>query len=226
MHEAPAAAAGLSRIPAKASGERAPRRTSDACGACYGPASMDAPDGELIRTIAAGGPDGPRAEAELCRRFAPRIYLYGRRHLRHEDRARDLVQAVLLAVLQAARAGRVTEPDHADRFMLGTCRNLASRVRATEARHAGEGGLEALEAIESAPPWDGVDAGALIRCLGTLDERSRQIVMLTFQEDCETDVIAARLTMTSGNVRVTRHRAVASLRRCLDARPLQQERPQ
>src|SRR3569623_1283796 len=128
--------------------------TPPAWRACYRPMSMEAPDADLIRTIAAAGPDGPRAEAELCRRFAPRIYLYGRRHLRDEDRARDLVQAVLLAVLQAARAGRVTEPDHADRFMLGTCRNLASSVR------------------------------------------------------------------------VTRHRAVAALRRCLDARPLQQERPQ
>src|SRR3569833_1202069 len=107
MHEAPAAAAGLSRMPAKPSGERAPRRTSDARGACYGPASMDAPDGELIWTIAAGGPDGPRAEAELCRRFAPRIYLYGRRHLRDEDRARDLVLVVLLVVLFVVCVGWV-----------------------------------------------------------------------------------------------------------------------
>lgn len=192
--------------------------------ACYGPISMEAPDAELIRTIAAAGPEGPRAEAELCRRFAPRIYLYGRRHLRDEDRARDLVQAVLLAVLQAARAGRVAEPEHADRFMLGTCRHLASRVRVTEARSAG---ADALKAIQSSVPWDSVrvDAGALVRCMGTLDERSRQIVALTFHDECETEEIASRLAMTSGNVRVTRHRAVAALRRCLDAGPTRAQEP-
>jgi RNA polymerase sigma-70 factor (ECF subfamily) len=166
--------------------------------------------------------DQDHREAELCRRFAPRIYLYGRRHLRHDDRARDLVQAVLLAVLQAARAGRVAEPEHADRFILGTSRHLAARLRAIEARTSGGDATEALEAIASSAPWATwnearADAGALVRCLGTLDERSRRVVMLTFQDDCPADQIAAQLAMTAGNVRVTRHRAMAALRRCLDA---------
>src|SRR6187551_1021000 len=86
--------------------------------ACYVPASMQALDGELVRAIAARAEDAPAAEAELCRRFAPRIRLYGLRHLRDEDRAADLVQAVLLAVLQAARAGRIADADRVDRFML------------------------------------------------------------------------------------------------------------
>ena len=78
------------------------------------PVPMEAPDGELVRLIAAGAADAPAAEAELCRRFAPRIRLYGLRHLRDEDRARDLVQAVLLAVLQAAR-GRAHRRSRAGR---------------------------------------------------------------------------------------------------------------
>ena len=60
--------------------------------------------------------------------------------------------------------------------------------------------------------------GALVLCLGTLDERSRQVVTLTFNDECQTEEIATRLAMTAGNVRVIRHRAVAALRRCLDAR--------
>jgi len=183
---------------------------------------MDAPDAQLIRTIAAAGRDARLAEAELCRRFAPRIYLYGRRHLRDEERARDLVQAVLLAVLQAARAGRVAEPEHADRFVLGTCRHLASRVRSTAARDVPvDPGL--LETVESSAPWTTwnearADAGALVRCLAALDERSRQVVMLSFQDECPADEIASRLAMTAGHVRVSRHRAVAALRRCLESR--------
>src|SRR6266566_5663281 len=91
------------------------------------------PDAEIVRMIAVQ--TGARehaesaqfAEAELCRRFAPRIRLYGLRHLRDEERARDLVQAVLLAVLVAARAGRIEDPERFDRFVLGTCRNTSMR---------------------------------------------------------------------------------------------------
>src|SRR6478672_7029961 len=96
--------------------------------AWYVPLPMQAADGELVHLIAAGADDAPAAEAELCRRFAPRIRLYGLRHLRDEDRAADLVQAVLLAVLQAARAGRIADPERVDRFMLGTSRNVSRRM--------------------------------------------------------------------------------------------------
>src|SRR6185436_18903206 len=63
----------------------------------YVPARMEAPDGELIRVIAERGREAKTAAAELCRRFGPRIRLYGLRHLRDEERAKDLVQAVLVA---------------------------------------------------------------------------------------------------------------------------------
>jgi len=68
-----------------------------------------AADGDLARRAGRPGRDAA-AEGELCRRFAPRIRLYGLKHLRDEERARDLVQSVLLVVLEAVRAGRVDEP--------------------------------------------------------------------------------------------------------------------
>jgi len=176
---------------------------------------MEAPDGELIRLIAAGAKDAPAAEAELCRRFAPRIRLYGLRHLRNEDRARDLVQAVLLAVLQAARAGRIADPDRADRFMLGTSRNVAQRMRDGDKRTAGDEGLEQVAA--PAAGHEHVDIAALSRCMGTLDERGRRVVMLSFNDDRPSEEIASLLAISTGNVRVLRHRAIAALRRCLDA---------
>ena len=189
---------------------------------------MQAPDGELVRAIAARAPDAPDAETELCRRFAPRIRLYGLRHLHDEDRARDLVQAVLLAVLQAARAGRIADPDHVDRFMLGTSRNVAQRMRETDARTTRD---DAALARIAAPleEHERVDATALARCFGALDERGRQVVKLSFMDECASDDIAARLAMSTANVRVLRHRAIAALRRCLDTqghqqRPGQQQR--
>jgi len=182
---------------------------------------MQAPDGELVRAIAARAPDAPDAETELCRRFAPRIRLYGLRHLHDEDRTRDLVQAVLLAVLQAARAGRIADPDHVDRFMLGTSRNVAQRMRETDARTTRDDA--ALAGIAApADEHERVDATALARCFGALDERGRQVVKLSFMDECASDDIAARLALSTANVRVLRHRAIAALRRCLDTQEHQQ----
>jgi RNA polymerase sigma-70 factor (ECF subfamily) len=176
---------------------------------------MEAPDAELVRAIAARADDARAAEAELCRRFAPRIRLYGLRHLRDEDRAADLVQAVLLALLQAARAGRIADPERVDRFMLGTSRNVAARMRDTDARAAGDAALATIAAPDE--PLEQVDTAALVRCMATLDARARQIVMLSFNDERSADEIAALLALSAVNVRVLRHRAIAALRRCLDA---------
>jgi len=179
-----------------------------------GPMEEKALDGDLVRAIADRGTGGREAEVELCRRFGPRIRLYGLRHLRDQDRARDLVQSVLLAVLEAARAGRIAEPERADRFMLGTCRNVAQRMREGDARQGSDAGLDELAAPEV--EHETVDLGALLRCLALLDERGRRIVTLSFREERRSAEIAGLLATTEGNVRVLRHRAVASLRRCLD----------
>jgi RNA polymerase sigma-70 factor (ECF subfamily) len=176
---------------------------------------MQAPDGELVHRHRGGGRRRPAAEAELCRRFAPRIRLYGLRHLRDEDRAADLVQAVLLAVLSAARAGRIADPERVDRFMLGTSRNVAQRMRETDRRTTGDAGLAEIAA--PALDHERVDAGALARCMGGLDDRGRQVIMMSFNEERPSDEIAALLALSPGNVRVLRHRAIAALRRCLDA---------
>jgi RNA polymerase sigma-70 factor (ECF subfamily) len=183
--------------------------------AWYVPLPMQAADGELVRAIAAGADEAPAAEAELCRRFAPRIRLYGLRHLRSEDRAADLVQAVLLAVLQAARAGRIADPDRADRFMLGTSRNVAQRMRESEARTTGDAALDGVVAPDV--EHERIDTAALVRCMAALDERAREVVWLSFNEERSSDQIAAQLAITAVNVRVLRHRAIAALRRCLDA---------
>ena len=175
----------------------------------------EAPDAELVRAIVAGADDAPAAEAELCRRFAPRIRLYGLRHLRDEDRAADLVQGVLLALLQAARTGRIADPERVDRFMLGTSRNVAARMRETDARSAGDAALAAIAAPDE--PLERIDTAALWRCLRTLEDRARRVLMLSFNDERSADEIATTLAISSVNVRVRRHRSIAALRRCLDA---------
>jgi RNA polymerase sigma-70 factor (ECF subfamily) len=169
---------------------------------------------ELVRNVVGGGAPGRDAEAELCRAFAPRIRLYGLRHLRDEDRAADLVQVVLMATVEAVRAGRVDDPLRLDRFVLGTCRNTVSRMRERDARtvaHA-PGDLD----LGATDPAEVVETDALFRCLSKLDARARLVLQLTFEEDRSTGEIANVLALSVANVRVVRHRAIAQVRACLD----------
>lgn len=172
-------------------------------------------DGDLLRRIAGGGPGAAPAEGVLCRRFAPRIRLYGLRHLRSPDRARDLTQSVLLGLLEAARSGRIREPDHVDRFVLGTCRHFVQRMKHADHRTLPlpEDEISRVTGVVEPRPFD---TAALLRCLSALEQRAQRVVLLSYTEDLAADEIARRLETTAGNVRVLRHRALASLRRCLE----------
>jgi RNA polymerase sigma-70 factor, ECF subfamily len=201
----------------------APERPGPTCYVLRVGSAEDLPDDELVRRIATRGPDAGSAEQALCRRFAPRIRLYGLRHLRDEDRARDLVQTVLLGVIEACRAGRVEEADKIDRYVLGTCRNAAGRMREADARlqPLGEGEVAGADlaggaVIAVSDDVEPIDRRMLVRCLSMLETRASRILMLSFQEDRTADEIAAMLAMAPGNVRVVRHRALAALRRCFD----------
>src|SRR5687767_3220737 len=141
---------------------------------------MEAGYGELVRSVAAGGSAARDAETALCREFAPRIRLYGLRHLRDEDRAADLVQVVLMATIEALRAGRVEEPEHLDRFVLGTCRNTVHRLRDGEKRTEVRP-PEELDLGSVMPDTENVDSIALFRCIAALDSRPRAVIYLTFQ---------------------------------------------
>src|SRR5690349_1402558 len=59
-------------------------------------------DAQLVRRIGAGERE---AEAELFHRMAPRIRLYGLRHLRDVQASEDLTQNVLITIIEALRQG-------------------------------------------------------------------------------------------------------------------------
>jgi RNA polymerase sigma-70 factor, ECF subfamily len=179
-------------------------------------AMESAEDSELVRRMAERGEAGARAEVELCRRYAPRIRLYGLKHLRNEESARDLVQTVLIGVLQAARAQRIDDAARLDRFVLGTCRHAAARMRQREGRVELVSDEELVRV--AVPEPETLDVSRLMRCVGELEERAQKVVLMSFQEERSSDEIAALLSLSAGNVRVVRHRALSALRRCLDAR--------
>lgn len=156
-------------------------------------------------------------ERELCERYAARIRGYGLRHLRDRAAAQDLVQHVLLAVLEAVRAGRVADPAKLDAYVLGTCRNAVHELRRGEQRR--ERLATAVGEVLPAgcePAWHTPDQRRLERCLQGLEPRDRAVVVATFIEDRDAGEIAAALQLTPGNVRVIRHRALARLQACIE----------
>jgi RNA polymerase sigma-70 factor (ECF subfamily) len=179
----------------------------------------EADDAELARRIAGGRPgEAGLAEAELVRRFAPRIRLFGLRRLRDATAAQDLVQEVLVTTLEALRAGRVHEPERLASFILGTCRMTVTNQRRGEQRRTR---LLAQFAHELTPDPGGsadaaLDRDRLADCLGALPARDRTVVALTFYAERSGEEIAAELGTSTGHVRVLRHRALARLHDCLE----------
>ena len=156
-------------------------------------------------------------ERAICQRYANRIRAYGLCHLREAAAADDLVQQVLLVVLEALREGKVNDIDNLDKYVFGTCRNMAMSVRRGDARQR----RIADEAAKSLPerydaPWDLVDHARLDRCLERLEERARAVVLATFIDERDADEIGRSMSVSAGNVRVIRHRALAHLHECMD----------
>lgn len=170
-------------------------------------------DAELARQIATG--DDAEAETEFCRRMAPRIQLYGLRHLRDPQAAQDLTQQVLLTTLEALRSGRLRQPEKLASFVLGTCRMTVLDVRRGSRRR--ERLLERFGAdlAPAAPSQPCLDRERLERCLQNLRERERTVVVMTFYDERTGAELAGLLGVSEANVRVIRHRAIHQLRECM-----------
>jgi RNA polymerase sigma-70 factor (ECF subfamily) len=152
-------------------------------------------------------------EEQLCRTMAPRIRLYGLRHLRDEQAAADLVQQVLMIAIESVRAGKVRDPGKIESFVLGTCRMVVLEIRRGGARR--ERLLEQYFPPVPAFPEPAPDLDKLAACLGKLAERERSVVVMTFYEEHSSETVAAALGLSNENVRVIRHRALGRLRKCI-----------
>jgi RNA polymerase sigma-70 factor, ECF subfamily len=112
-------------------------------------------DESLARRIAGGVPGSTNAEeAELYRRFAPRVRLYGRRHLRNDAASEDLAQEVLLRTFERLHAGDVRRPEEIGSFILGTSRMMAHGERRVARRREALTARFMDMALETSPPFD------------------------------------------------------------------------
>jgi RNA polymerase sigma-70 factor (ECF subfamily) len=177
---------------------------------------LELTDADLVRQIGMGSAGD--AEAELFRRMAPRIHLYGLRHLRDEHAAQDLVQQVLLATIESLRQGRLREPDKLASFILGTCRVTVIDLRRNAQRR--QRLLDQFGPDHLAPsPFSlpNLDHDRLTRCVQSLREKERSVVVMSFYQEQSSAELASFLGISEANVRVIRHRAIRQLRECMGA---------
>ena len=178
----------------------------------------DAEDADLVRRIASVPDDCAEAEAELYRRMAPRVRLYGLRHLRDEYAPADLAQEVMLTVLEALREGKLREPEMFVSFVLGTCRMTVLNIRRNATRRQ-----ELLEQYRgdlpsmTYSPAPQLDRTQLQRCLQGLSERERSVVLMSYFDEQSAIEVASFLAISEANVRVIRHRALGRLRNCMSS---------
>lgn len=177
-------------------------------------------DAELAVGIQRGV--GEPVEQELVRRFRRRVVLFAQRHTRDPALAEDIAQDVMAKVLEKLRAAEVSDPACIGSFILGTARWTVHSVRRRSRRAA-----EVHQAAHAEQPCateqtPALDLERLSAALADLPERERAVVVMSFLEDRDAQEIAQAFSLTPGNVRVIRHRAIARLSRSLGS-PLGEE---
>lgn len=178
-------------------------------------------DAALARRIAAAGAARDRqAEALLYKSLAPRVRLYGLKHLRNPQAAADLAQDVLLMTLERLSRGEIREPDKIASFVLGACRQTVMDMQRGQRRrerlldlYAGD--IPIADVAATAP----LDTERLEHCLERLPERDRAVILMSFYDESSADAVAAQLNLSQANVRVIRHRGIERLRKCMTGAP-------
>lgn len=162
--------------------------------------------------------------AELVRRYQNDIFRFCVRYLRETERAKDLTQETFIRVFTARSrfdAGRKFRPwvlciarnlclnelkrkSLVPMESLETCAGIArddSRVLATPS----ESGPDELMMSAERRRW-------LAQALDTLDDESREIIVLRFFEQMPAKEVAAIVGSTEGAIRTRVHRILARLR--------------
>jgi RNA polymerase sigma factor (sigma-70 family) len=103
-------------------------------------------DGEMVARIRAGD---AAAEEEFVKRYRRRIIAIAMIRSREPEAAADLTQEILVAALQALRAGQLRETEKLSAYVQGITRNVINNYLRTRARRA-ELSLDVLTDIQTA----------------------------------------------------------------------------
>lgn len=167
----------------------------------------EAVEDRLVR-LAGRARDGDRdSYGELVELMWPRLVALSRTILAGDDEAEDVVQEALVHAW--SRLGSLRRPESFGAWI----RRIVSRRCFAHARRR----RPVLEAAPEAPPATALERIDLARTLARLAPRQRAVIHLTLVEGHSAREAAAILGILPATARVHRHRALARLRRELEA---------
>jgi RNA polymerase sigma-70 factor, ECF subfamily len=163
----------------------------------------------------------PGAEDEFVRSYSAALGTVLRARLRDPEAAREVANDVLLAVLNAIWAGRLSDRGRLSAFVMGTARNLANSYRRRRARRPLEEMLaDNLAAADTAPDRDRRDRmRSVFDEVQHLDDTDRAVVGLTLAQGLKPAAIARALRLSPQVVRTRKCRAIRRLAQLLQPTP-------
>jgi RNA polymerase sigma factor (sigma-70 family) len=177
--------------------------------------AIDREEHPLAERIRGGDPS---AEEELVERYHRPVYSVAAARTRDPEAAQDLAQEILLAVLEALRAGRLENVERLSAFVQGTARNRINTYLAALYRERNR--QLAPPALPVATPDDRYEqtekATVVRRALEGLAPQDRKILLLTMVDGLKPGEIAARLGISSERLRKRKSRALQRVRKAVE----------
>ena len=171
-------------------------------------------DSALCRRLVLGD---AKAEREFVERFSGRVMAMAVTRTRDVESARELVDDVLMATLNALRRGTVKDTDRLGAFVHGTAVNLINNHLRSCSRRPLAGPLPEDLAGPDGPEQHetAADLRVLHRCVRALPSLDRTILTLALVEGLDQAAIAARVGLAPDAVRQRKARSLRKLKEML-----------
>lgn len=163
---------------------------------------------ELISKSAQGSSDCFQRLYEL---LIDKVFAYVRYRTNSEDDALDITQEVFVDIYKALPGFTYSSPDQFYGFVFTITKRKLAKYYANRQTQAAKTTSEFNEDNYSESPLDVEAQSDVERALSTLDDTTREIVVLHHWSRYSFPEIAALIHMTESAVRVRHHRALKSL---------------
>lgn len=162
------------------------------------------------------------SESEVWTRFWERLRLFALRRLGNRSDAEDVAQETLTRVIQALRDDRLRNPEALPSYVFQTARNVCLLYRRSKGREARAAVRMrhrlGSERTDQDPLSDlvSVERRRIVnQALQALKAEERRLIEMMYLEGKESAEIARDLGITTGALRVRKHRALQRLRQLI-----------
>jgi RNA polymerase sigma-70 factor (ECF subfamily) len=171
--------------------------------------------GATSEPIAALAAHDPKAWQDLFDRYYRKMYDFAYVRTGDVHTAEEVASEVFVAAARGIGRYKETGAPFAA-WLYRIARNITADHLDRRRRHAAVS-IDVVDVASSA--WDGSvdDAADIASALGRLTDEQKHVIVLRFFKDCTLEEAAAALGKSVGAVKLLQHRALAALRKQLDA---------